>query len=69
MKMLRVLFVLKRNRIGNECITGTAQLEQFGDKVRKIRLRWFEPVQRRDRGYYGERMLKMELPGTREGKD
>lgn len=47
---------------------GQLSLSSLETKL-EIRLRWFEPVQRRDRGYYGERMLKMELPGTREGKD
>lgn len=32
-----------------------------GDKVREVRLRWFGQVWRRDDGYIGRRMLKLEL--------
>ena len=35
-------------------------------KFRKARLRWFGHVQRRDSGYIGRRILKMELPGRRQ---
>lgn len=48
----------------NEYITGTAQAECFGDKVREERLRWLGHVQRRGCGYTRERVLKMELPGS-----
>lgn len=40
--------------IRTEYIRGTAQVERFGDRVRKSRLRWFGDVQRRDSG---QRML------------
>ncbi|KAI5104378.1 hypothetical protein C0J45_6004 [Silurus meridionalis] len=42
---------------------------RFGDKMREVRLRWFEHVQRRDMrdmGYIGRRMLRMELPGRKK---
>lgn len=29
------------------CIRGTAQVEEFGDKVREVRLRWVGNVQRK----------------------
>lgn len=41
---------------------GTAQVEQFEDKVRKARLH----VQRRD---IGQRILKIELPGRRKATE
>ncbi|PME06485.1 hypothetical protein A8A06_13560 [Escherichia coli] len=64
--MLRFsLGVTRMDRIRNEYIRGTAHVEKFGDKVREARLRWFGHVQRRDSGYIGQRMLKMELPGRR----
>ena len=50
------------DRIRNEYIRGTAQAGRFGDKAREARLRWFGHVQRRDAGYIGRKMLKMELP-------
>lgn len=36
------------DRIRNEYIRGTAQVEPFRDKVGEVRLGWFEDVQRRD---------------------
>lgn len=55
-------------RIRNEHIRGKVQVECFGDKVKGARLRWSEHVQRRDNGYTGQRVLKMELPGMSEKK-
>lgn len=43
-------------KIRSEYIRGTAQV---GDKVRELRLKWFGLVQRRDRGYTGQRMSNM----------
>lgn len=48
-------------RTRDENIRGSAQVEQFGDRVE--RLRWWGHAQRRDYGYTGQRILKMELPG------
>lgn len=42
------------------------QLEQFGDKVKDTRLRWFGHVQKRASGYTGERILKIGMPGRRK---
>lgn len=36
------------DRIRNEYIRGTAQVEPFRDKVGEVRLGWFKDVQRRD---------------------
>lgn len=44
----------------NKCITGTAQVEQFGDAVGEPRLMWFGRVQRRVSGYFGQRVLNIE---------
>lgn len=41
-------------------------LHTHGGKVRDARLREFGHVQRRDSGYAGQRMQKMELPARRE---
>lgn len=56
----------RRDKIGNECITGTAEVRQFGDEGREERLRWFGNVELRDSGYTGWRMLKMELPSKKK---
>ncbi|KAL7867553.1 hypothetical protein SRHO_G00089370 [Serrasalmus rhombeus] len=66
MKMLRFsLGVTRMDKIRNEQIRGTVKVEQFGDKAREARLRWFGHVLRRNSGYIGQRMLEMELPGRR----
>ncbi|KAI5104341.1 hypothetical protein C0J45_5967, partial [Silurus meridionalis] len=60
------LRVMRMNRIRNEFIIGTAHVGHFGDKVREVRLRWFEHVQKRDMGYiHGRKMLRIETPGRR----
>ena len=67
LKTLRFsLEVMRMDRIRNEYIRGTAQVGQFGDKAKEAKLRWFRHVRRRDAGYIGRRMLKMELPGKRK---
>ena len=39
---------------------------KFGDKTREARLRWYGHLRRKDDGYIGRRMLRMELPGKRK---
>lgn len=39
--------------IRNKFIRGTGDAERLEKKVGVVRLRWFEPVQRRNRGYTG----------------
>ena len=36
------------------------------EKTREARLRWFGHVRRKDDGYIGRRMMRMELPGKRK---
>ncbi|KAL7854724.1 hypothetical protein SRHO_G00169140 [Serrasalmus rhombeus] len=46
MKMLRFsLGVTRMDKIRNEQIRGTVKVEQFGDKAREARLRWFGRVE------------------------
>ena len=67
LKMLRFsLGVTRMDKIRNEYIRGTAQVGRFGEKTREARLRWYGHVLRKDDGYVGRRMLKMELPGKRK---
>ena len=67
LKMLRFsLGVTRMDKIRNEYIRGTAQVGRFGEKTREARLRWYGHVLRKDDGYIGRRMLKMELPGKRK---
>lgn len=54
-----------RDRDGEQ-IRGTAKVEWFGATVREAPLRWSGHVKRKDGGYTGQRMLKMELPGRRK---
>ena len=54
------------DKIRNEYIRGTAQVGRFGEKTRDARLRWYGHVLRKDDGYIGRRMLRMELPGKRK---
>ena len=39
---------------------------KFGEKTREARLRWYGHLRRKDDGYIGRRMLRMELPGKRK---
>ena len=67
LKMLRFsLGVTRMDKIRNECIRGTAQVGKFGEKTREARLRWYGHLRRKDDGYIGRRMLRMELPGKRK---
>ena len=54
------------DKIRNEYIRGTAQVGRFGEKTRGARLRWYRHALRKDDGYIGRRMLRMELPGKRK---
>ena len=54
------------DKIRNEYIRGTAQVGKFGEKTREARLRWFGLVQRKDDGYIGRRMPRLEMPGKRK---
>ena len=67
LKMLRFsLGVIIMDKIENEYIRGTAQVGQFGENTREARMRWYGHVLRKDDGYIGRRMLRMELPGKRK---
>ena len=67
LKMLRFsLGVTRMDKIRNEYIRTTAQVGRFGEKTREARLRWYGHVLRKDDGYIGRRMLRMELPGKRK---
>ena len=67
LKMLRFsLGVTIMDKIRNEYIRGTAQVGRFGEKTREARLRWYGHVLRKDDGYIGRNMLRMELPGKRK---
>ena len=54
------------DKIRNEYIRGTAQVGRFVEKTREARLRWLGHVRKKDDGYMGRRMLRMELPGKRK---
>ena len=54
------------DKIRNEYIRGIAQVGRFGEKTREARLGWFGHVRRKDDGYIGRSMMRMELPGKRK---
>ena len=67
LKMLRFsLGVTRMDKIRKEYIRGTAQVGKFGEKTREARLRWYGHLRKKDDGYIGRRMLRMELPGKRK---
>ena len=67
LKMLRFsLGVTRVDKIRNEYIRVTAQVGEFGEKTREARLRSYGHLRRKDDGYIGRRMLRMELPGKRK---
>ena len=67
LKMLRCsLGATNIDKIRNEYIGGTAQVEQFGEKMREERLRWYGHVRRKYDVYIGRRVLIMALPGNRK---
>ena len=61
-----VTIFIRSDKNRNEYIRGTAQVGRFGEKTREARLRWYGHVRRKDDGYIGRRMLRMELPGKRK---
>lgn len=63
------LGVTQTDKVKTGYMRGTAQAEQFGEKVRRARLKWFGHVQRRNSGYTGQRVMKMEVPDRKEKKD
>ena len=58
--------VTRKEKIRNEYIKGTVQLERLGMKMREGRLRWYGHVIRRDQEYVGRKIMEIELPGKRK---
>ena len=66
-KMLRfAMRVMKKDKIINEYIRGTAKVERLGMNMREGRLRWYGHVMRRVQEYVGRRVMEMELSGKRK---
>ena len=64
LKMVRwALGVRRKDKIRNEYVRGTAKIAKLGDKLRNVRLRWYEHVKRREKDYVGKRMA---VPGRRK---
>ena len=67
MKMLRfTMAVTRKDKIRNEYIKSTVKVERIGMKMRKLRLRWYGHVMRRDQEYLGKRLMELELSGKRK---
>ena len=60
------LGVIRMDKIRNQYIRGRAQVGRFEEKTREARLRWYGHLRRKDDGYIGRRMLRMELPVKRK---
>ena len=54
------------DKMRNEYIRGTSHMGKFGEKTREARLIWYGHLRRKDDGYIGRRMLRMEWPGKRK---
>ena len=66
MKMLRfVMGVTRKDKIRNEYIKSTIKVERLGMKMRKVRLRWYGHVMRRDQKYVGRKIIETELLGKK----
>ena len=66
MKMLRfAMGVTRKDKIRNEHIRSTVEVERLGMKMKEGRLRWYGHVMRRDQEYLGRKMMEIELPGKR----
>ena len=66
MKVLRfAMGVTRKDKIKNEYIRGTVEVEWLEMKMREGRLRWYGNVMRRDQEYMGRKMMEMELLGKR----
>ena len=67
MKMLRfAMGVTRKDKIRNEYIRNTVQVERLGMKMREGRLRWYGHAMRRDKEYVGRQMIEIELPEKRK---
>ena len=67
MKMLRfAMGVTKKDKIRNEYIRNTVEVERLEMKMREGRLRWYGHVMRRDQEYVGRRVMELELPEKRK---
>ena len=67
LKMVRwALGVIRKDKIKNEYVRGTAKIAKLGDKLRNARLRWYGHIKRREEGYVGKRMMEMAVPGKRK---
>ena len=64
--MLRfAIGVMRKDKIQNEHIRGTAKVKRLGGKLREARLRWYGHVKRKDAQHVCQRVLRMRLPGKR----
>ena len=67
MKMLRfAMGVTRKDKIRNDYIKSTVNVERLGMKMREGRLRWCGRNMRKDQEYVGRKMMKMEFPRKRK---
>ena len=61
MKMLKfAMGMTRKDKIGNNYISGTVKVERLGIKMREGRLRWYGHVMRKDQEYVGRKMIEMD---------
>ena len=66
LKMVRwALGVIRKDKIGNNYMRGTAKIAKLGDKLQNARLCWYGHVKRRE-DYLGKKMTEMAVPGRRK---
>ena len=67
MKMLRwSMGWTRKDRVRNDKIRKSTNVERMSVKTRESRLRWFGHVKRRDESYVGKRVLNLEVEGKRK---
>ena len=68
LKMMRWALgvTIRKNKIRNKYVRGTAIIARLGDKLRNARLRWYGHVKKRKEGYVGKRMMQMVVPDRKK---
>ena len=67
LKMVRwALGVIRKDKIKNEYMRGTAKIAKLGDKLQNARLHWYGHMKKREESYMEKMMMEMAVPGRRK---